>query len=146
MYDELHSYRATTPAGWCCDSQLKCSRLGQPRGSEAIQIRHSYLEAGDTIESAIANDLRESAGVAKQVAPIITAIGRQADTWRIQRADGGVELVAYFLEENVYLVRLSLSSASASAPKAESDFQLFVKSYTATPALPNTSLERTRER
>jgi len=146
MYDELHSYRVTSPEGWCCDSHLRCSRSSEPDSASLLEVRHSCLDLDESLQAAVGNDLHKTAGTAREWVPIDTRQGRRAETWRIQLATGGIELVAYFLEEGVCLVRLSLSSSLAVSPEAEASFQSFVKSYESTPRLPNTSLEPKRGR
>jgi hypothetical protein len=143
MYDELHSYRVASPDGWCCGPDLRCSRRDT---AGVLEVRHSYLDLDEKLQSAVASDLRKTDGKATRSTPIETSQGRKAETWRIQRTDGGVELVAYFLEEEVCLVRLSFSNDQAVSTEAEGIFKSFVKSYESSPQLPNKSLERTRGR
>jgi hypothetical protein len=136
LYDELHSFRVTAPSGWCCDPRTySCAVSRHPAANEVLSLSFAYASAGVTFESWQKEQIGSApSDLATALPDMITADGRRAKVWKVHSPPARDELMAFLLQENVCMVRLSLrASGTALSPEGERAFMKFVSSYSGFP-------------
>jgi hypothetical protein len=138
LYDELHGFNLHAPTGWCCfaiastleRTPMRCVPKDRHAPVPTIEVSYSYL-SNDSFDAAVKRNLaaRSPTSLAAMDG-FKTRQKHKVQGWRATYEDNPRnEIVAYILQEDVCLVRLSLSSDGALTPSAEKAFQEFVWSY-----------------
>ena len=137
FYDELHWYSVQSPAGWCfCSDGVFRPREPLPVADQPeIRVSQFYLAELGEFEAAVQTDLKRVAGggTATQRPSLRTGKGLSVVAWSVyQPTTGRCSLVAYLLQEQVCVVRMTVVARSAaSLAVAEDAFRELVTSYAA---------------